>query len=31
VVYASDLQAMGSRYGAALQRHIETHYTLLEV
>jgi hypothetical protein len=31
VVYASDLQAMGSQYGAALKRHVETHYTLLEV
>ena len=31
VVYASDLQAMGSQYGAALKCHVETHYMLLEV
>jgi hypothetical protein len=31
VVYASDLQAMGVEYGAALKRHVEKHYTLLEI
>jgi hypothetical protein len=31
VIYASDLQAMGVEYGISLKRHVEKHYTLLEV